>query len=147
MNNLLKDFKIQPTKLRGENMKEENIITEFIQTPIGFTLSKCDLTTGKVIVNNIEITSIEDWEKVTKSIFELQQELTNLKAIEKEHQRMNGELREEVKGYQQMYFDKVLIINKALTKIDNMFNKGDEFTIIDDLLELDKILKGDKHEQ
>lgn len=33
-------------------------------------------------------------------------------------------------------------INKALNKIDNMFNKGDENSIIDDLLELDKILKG-----
>lgn len=33
-------------------------------------------------------------------------------------------------------------IDKALNKIDNMFNKGDENSIIDDLLELDKILKG-----
>lgn len=37
-------------------------------------------------------------------------------------------------------------IDKALTKIDNMFNNGDEYTIIDDLLELDKILKGDSNE-
>lgn len=33
-------------------------------------------------------------------------------------------------------------INKALNKIDNMFDRGDTNTIIDDLLELDKILKG-----
>lgn len=33
-------------------------------------------------------------------------------------------------------------INKALNKIDNMFDRGDTKTIIDDLLELDKILKG-----
>ena len=33
-------------------------------------------------------------------------------------------------------------INKALNKIDNMFDRGDPNTIIDDLLELDKILKG-----
>ena len=33
-------------------------------------------------------------------------------------------------------------INKALNKIDNMFNKGNDNTIIDDLLELNKILKG-----
>jgi len=33
-------------------------------------------------------------------------------------------------------------INKALNKIDNMFDRGDANTIIDDLLELDKILKG-----
>ena len=34
-------------------------------------------------------------------------------------------------------------INKAINKIDDMFNNGDEFTIIDDLIELDKLLKGD----
>ena len=33
-------------------------------------------------------------------------------------------------------------INKVLNKIDNMFDRGDANTIIDDLLELDKILKG-----
>lgn len=33
-------------------------------------------------------------------------------------------------------------INKALNKIDNMFDRGDTKTIIDNLLELDKILKG-----
>lgn len=64
MNNLLKDFKIQPTKLRGENMEKEIQI----------------------------LTRYED-----PTIKQLQQELTNLKAIEKEHQRMNGELREEIK--------------------------------------------------
>lgn len=33
-------------------------------------------------------------------------------------------------------------INKVLNKIDNMFDRGDANTIIDDLLELDKVLKG-----
>lgn len=33
-------------------------------------------------------------------------------------------------------------IKKALNKINNMFDRGDTNTIIDDLLELDKILKG-----
>lgn len=33
------------------------------------------------------------------------------------------------------------IISKALDKINNMFEVGDEFKIIDDLLELSKILK------
>ena len=32
------------------------------------------------------------------------------------------------------------IISKALDKINNMFEVGDEFKIIDDLLELSKIL-------
>ena len=33
------------------------------------------------------------------------------------------------------------IIGKALNKINNMFEVGDKFKIIDDLLELSKILK------
>ena len=33
------------------------------------------------------------------------------------------------------------IISKTLDKINNMFEVGDEFKIIDDLLELSKILK------
>ena len=33
------------------------------------------------------------------------------------------------------------IISKALDKINNMFEVGDKFNIIDDLLELSKILK------
>mgnify|MGYP006966726586 CR=1 FL=1 len=33
-------------------------------------------------------------------------------------------------------------IARALNKIDNMFDKGNENSIIDDLLELEKILKG-----
>lgn len=37
-------------------------------------------------------------------------------------------------------------IDKALIKIDNMFNNGNEYTIIDDLIELDKILKGGSNE-
>lgn len=35
-------------------------------------------------------------------------------------------------------------IDKALRKIENMFDLGNGETIIDDLLELDKILKGEK---
>lgn len=37
-------------------------------------------------------------------------------------------------------------IEKARAKINNMFDRGDETTIIDDLLELDHILKGDDDE-
>lgn len=36
------------------------------------------------------------------------------------------------------------IISKALDKINNMFEVGDEFKIIDDLLELSEILKNFK---
>lgn len=60
-------------------MNEEKITTEFIQTPTGFTIAESDLTTGKVIINNIEITSVEDWEKVIHSTVELQQENARLK--------------------------------------------------------------------
>ena len=60
-------------------MSEEEIITEFIQDARGFRIVEGDLTTGKVVVNNIEITSIEEWEKVTHSITELQQENSQLK--------------------------------------------------------------------
>nr|DAQ16387.1 MAG TPA: Protein of unknown function (DUF1192) [Caudoviricetes sp.] len=45
------------------------------------------------------------------------------------------ELQEENSRYERR-------INKALNKINNMFDRGDENSIIDDLLELDKILKG-----
>lgn len=34
------------------------------------------------------------------------------------------------------------VIDKAIKKIENMFDLGNEDTIIDDLLELDKIIKG-----
>lgn len=37
-------------------------------------------------------------------------------------------------------------IEKARAKINNMFDRGDETTIIDDLLELDHILKGEEDE-
>lgn len=60
-------------------MSGEEIITEFIQNATGFRFVTSDLTTGKVVVNNIEITSIEDWNKVTHSIVELQQENSQLK--------------------------------------------------------------------
>jgi hypothetical protein len=38
-----------------------------------------DITTGKVIINGIEITSTEDWEKVTKSLIELEHNWNELK--------------------------------------------------------------------
>ena len=58
--------------------KEEYTIRFADQT--GFRISECDITTGKVVVNGIEITSVEDWEKVTKSLVDLQQRID--KAIE-----------------------------------------------------------------
>lgn len=54
-------------------MKEE--ITISFEDQTGFRISEGDVSTGKVVVNGIEITSVEDWEKVTKSISDLQSQL------------------------------------------------------------------------
>lgn len=43
-----------------------------------------------------------------------------------------------------MIIDEEEKIDKALKKINNMFDVGDENKVIDDLLELERILKGDK---
>lgn len=37
--------------------------------------------------------------------------------------------------------------NKALKKIDNMFNEGNDDTIIDDLLELERMLEGNDYNE
>ena len=67
-----------------------------------------------LLVNNPIVLSEEETKDVQKAIKQLQKE--------------NKQLEER--------------INKALNKIDNMFDRSDTSTIIDDLLELDKILKG-----
>lgn len=46
--------------------------------------------------------------------------------------------------YRKSYYDLKERIDKAIKKIDNMFDLGDANTIIDDLLELEKILKGEE---
>lgn len=73
---------------------KEKTITEFIQHSTGFTISKSDLTNVKVVVNNIEIKSIEDWNKVTKSLIELQQENKEL------HNKID-KLEDELNWYKQ----------------------------------------------
>lgn len=61
-------------------MNEEEITFTFKeQTGFGIARSDIELTTGKVIVNDIEITSVEDWEKVTKSLIQLQNNWNELK--------------------------------------------------------------------
>ena len=76
-------------------MKEEKTFAFKDQT--GFRISKCDLTTGKVVINGIEITSIEDWEKVTKSIIDLQ---SQLKGIQEERDYLFNKLSIENKSLQ-----------------------------------------------
>lgn len=67
--------------------------------------------------------------------------------------RENSRLRELCDKYEEEHnttFDiwkrDMARIEKARAKINNMFDRGDETTIIDDLLELDHILKGDDDE-
>ena len=59
-------------------MMNKKEITIGFKDQTGFRVSKCDITTGKVVVNGIEITSVEDWEKVTNSLIDLQQKLDNI---------------------------------------------------------------------
>ena len=95
MNNLLKDFKIQPTKLRGENMLDD----------------------------------------LTRSVLEQRNNIENQR-----NRELNSNREHYIKQLEQR-------IDKALKKINNMFDLGNEETIIDDLLELEKILKGETNEK
>ena len=60
--------------------------------------------------------------------------------------KMNMLIKNEIKPVKMVLLDDYNELNqrieKALNKINNMFDRGDANTIIDDLLELDKILKG-----
>ena len=54
----------------------------------------------------------------------------------------NEHLKQELKAYQQMYFDKVLIINKALEYI----NKDYSIMESNEIIRLEEILRGETHE-
>lgn len=60
--------------------------------------------------------------------------------------KMNMLIKNEIKPVKMVLLDDYNELNqrtkKALDKINNMFDRGDANTIVDDLLELDKILKG-----
>lgn len=60
--------------------------------------------------------------------------------------KMNMLIKNEIKPIKMVLLDDYNELNhrieKASNKINNMFDRGDTNTIIDDLLELDKILKG-----
>lgn len=60
--------------------------------------------------------------------------------------KMNMLIKNEIKPIKMVLLDDYNELNqrtkKALNKINNMFDRGDANTIIDDLLELDKIIKG-----
>lgn len=59
--------------------EEKTTFTFKEQTGFGIARSDIELTTGKVIVNDIEITSVEDWERVTNSLIKLQNNWNELK--------------------------------------------------------------------
>lgn len=60
--------------------------------------------------------------------------------------KMNMLIKNEIKPVKMVLLDDYNELNqrieKALNKINNMFDRGDANRITDDLLELDKILKG-----
>lgn len=60
--------------------------------------------------------------------------------------KMNMLIKNEIKPIKMVLLDDYNELNqrieKASNKINNMFDKGNTNTIVDDLLELDKILKG-----
>lgn len=60
-----------------------------------------------------------------------------------ELQQENHQLKEELKGYQTMYFDKVMIINKAIEYIENMYGNEIEFNFKRE--QLLKILEGEEN--
>ena len=66
--------------------------------------------------------------------------------------KMNMLIKNEIKPVKMVLLDDYNELNqrieKALNKINNMFDRGDANRITDDLLELEKILKGsDKNEE
>lgn len=57
----------------------------------GFRINKeIDITTGKVTINGIEITSVEDWDKVTHSIVELQKRIDKAVEYIKHYESIRG---------------------------------------------------------
>lgn len=84
----------------------------------------------KISVNEEDVQNIINcYEKDIEYIKQLEQE--------------NQQLKEEIKGYQQMYFDKVMIINKAIEMLEKypITSKLDsDYILVNDLLE---ILKGE----
>lgn len=118
--------------------KEEKTIISF-KNSIGFRVAPdSDITTGKVIVNDIEITSVEDWEKVTKSLIELQQENEKLNHYKLLYQKVKERNDKAIE-----YINK----NKRIYDVDGTKEKMlDEFDILASPKILIEILKGNNEE-
>ena len=100
---------------------------------------------------------------ILRAVVENQQLKEDIKGYEQERQKIynsipfkeNQQLKELINGIREerdYLFNKLSFeiqqlkdrIDKALRKIENMFDLGNEETVIDDLLELEKTLKGEK---
>lgn len=94
------------------------------------TISMCEGYTCPIFLNCLlEIKKLQQENKILKENAENNDKVVDKVNWEKQLlKKENKQLKER--------------INKALNKIDNMFDRGDTNTIIDDLLELDKIFKG-----
>lgn len=84
----------------------------------------------------------EDNEYLNKVNIELSTEKNRLNNIIKNG--INEELRKELDEILKCNQAQASRIDKTKAKLQNMFDNGDENTILDDLLELDKILGSDK---
>lgn len=76
------------------------------------------------------------------------QKISELYSIIENQEKIIRDLQEEVKGYQTMYFDKVMMVNKAIEYIENESRctdySGEPYYYLDEdeLNELLEILKG-----
>ena len=98
----------------------------------------------------------EKWNKIKDYITELQKDIGNYVKItlhdRKEIDRLqqeNEELNRMCELYSKSLYNAELTdyksrLEKASNKLDSMFANGEENKILDDLLELNKIVKGDK---
>lgn len=90
---IIKDLKERNDKLQSQYMQEQAR-----NYHLNYQIENDVLPTLKGYEYEI-ITLKSDFEAQHELTKKYEQELTNLKAIEKEHQRINGELREENKQY------------------------------------------------
>lgn len=112
-------------------------ITAFIENENGFRINlNNELSTRKVIINNIEITSIEDWNKVVDSIAKLQQENKQLK---EQVQDLKADYGTIAQIERDLYKDVIEEVKNRITiKLGRYINEKDY--VIDDVA-LDELLQ------
>ena len=71
------------------------------------------------------------------------QKISELYTVIENQEKIIRDLQEEVKGYQTMHFDKVMIINKAVEYIDYALPCIHDDELLEDL---QKILKGENND-